>query len=252
LNSDLEKVVAQMIDTHYLCKQRYKESVPVREIAKHCKLAGLRAPVRNTIRKRIDELDPVQVVSSRYGAAKTRELLPVKGSTPTPHGPLETVQMDHTKVDLILVDESHRKLIGRPFLTLAIDVYTRCIVGNASESGSTISYFSRLCLAHAVTDKRAGLERLGITDFSWPMSGKPAHTYTDNAPEFKSEALIRGCDQHHIEITFRPLGQPHFPLSEAGPNRASTSTRVIPTSLYRLSKSSIIRIRTLLFWYFGS
>jgi hypothetical protein len=47
-----------------------------------------------------------------------------------------------------------------------------------------------LCLAHMVTDKRAWLERLGVTP-EWSMSGKPIELYLDNAAEFKSEALRR-------------------------------------------------------------
>jgi putative transposase len=31
----------------------------------------------------------------------------------------------------------------------------------------------------------------------------------DNAAEFKSDALRRGCDQHGIALTYRPPGQPH-------------------------------------------
>src|SRR5260370_35676732 len=59
------------------------------------------------------------------------------------------------------------------------------------------------------TDKRARLERLGVTA-SWPMSGKPAGLFLDNAAEFKSEALRRGCEQHGIRLRYRPPGQPHF------------------------------------------
>jgi putative transposase len=43
----------------------------------------------------------------------------------------------------------------------------------------------------------------------WPMSGKPKLLYLDNAAEFKSEALRRGCEQHGIRLDYRPLGQPH-------------------------------------------
>ncbi|MCW3768980.1 transposase, partial [Paenarthrobacter sp. PAE-2] len=42
------------------------------------------------------------------------------------------------------------------------------------------------------------------------MSGKPRLLYLDNASEFKSEALRRGCDQHGIELAYRPLGRPHY------------------------------------------
>ena len=36
--------------------------------------------------------------------------------------PLELMQIDHTLADVIVVDEIDREPIGRPWLTLAIDV----------------------------------------------------------------------------------------------------------------------------------
>ena len=42
---------------------------------------------------------------------------------------LDVVQIDHTPVDVIVVDEAHRLPIGRPWLTLAIDVATRVVAG---------------------------------------------------------------------------------------------------------------------------
>ncbi len=42
------------------------------------------------------------------------------------------------------------------------------------------------------------------------LSGKLRELYVDNAAEFKSEALRRGCDQHGIRLRYRPPGQPHF------------------------------------------
>lgn len=66
-----------------------------------------------------------------------------------------------------------------------------------------------LCLAHIACDKRAWLERLGV-EADWPMSGKPKLLYLDNAAEFKSEALRRGCEQHGIQLNYRPPGQPQY------------------------------------------
>lgn len=66
-----------------------------------------------------------------------------------------------------------------------------------------------LCLAHVACDKRPWLEGLN-RDMDWPMSGKPGLLYLDNAVEFKSEALRRGCEQHGIELDYRPLEQPHY------------------------------------------
>lgn len=42
------------------------------------------------------------------------------------------------------------------------------------------------------------------------MSGKPRTLYLDNAQEFKSEALRRGCEQHGIGLDYRPPGRPHY------------------------------------------
>jgi putative transposase len=60
-----------------------------------------------------------------------------------------------------------------------------------------------------VCDKRPWLEQLQL-EVDWPMSGKPWSLYLDNAPEFKSEALRRGCEQHGILLSYRPRGQPHY------------------------------------------
>jgi hypothetical protein len=67
-----------------------------------------------------------------------------------------------------------------------------------------------LCLAHMVVDKRAWLERLGVDEVAWPMSGKAAELYVDNTAEFHSEALRRGCAQHGISLRYRPLGALHY------------------------------------------
>ncbi|MCE3238819.1 MAG: transposase [Gammaproteobacteria bacterium] len=66
-----------------------------------------------------------------------------------------------------------------------------------------------LCLANAVGDKRPWLEQLGV-EVDWPMSGKPLFLYLDNAAEFKSEALRRGCEQHGISLNYRPPGKTHY------------------------------------------
>ncbi|SUH12264.1 transposase [Rhodococcus erythropolis] len=42
------------------------------------------------------------------------------------------------------------------------------------------------------------------------MAGKPRALYVDNAAEFKSEALRRGCEQHGIDLGYRPPGRPQY------------------------------------------
>jgi putative transposase len=47
-------------------------------------------------------------------------------------------------------------------------------------------------------------------DVEWQMHGKPELIHVDNAPEFHSEALERGCEQHGIKRDYRPKNQAHF------------------------------------------
>lgn len=42
--------------------------------------------------------------------------------------PLEIVQVNHTQADVFLVSEYDRRVIGRPWLTKALDVATRCVL----------------------------------------------------------------------------------------------------------------------------
>jgi putative transposase len=159
--------------------------------------------------RRIAQLDPVSSATARDGAEAARPLKSAGGTPPEITGLLEQVQIDHTPVDVIVVDERHRLPIGRPYLTAAIDVCSRCVVGLVVTLNAPSATSVGLCLAHMATDKRAWLERLGV-EAVWPMSGKPRELYVDNAAELKSDALRRGCDQHGIGLRYRPLGQPHF------------------------------------------
>ncbi|MFJ6562970.1 hypothetical protein ACIQMV_24500 [Streptomyces sp. NPDC091412] len=64
-------------------------------------------------------------------------------------------------MDVIVVDEQHRMPIGRRYLTVAIDVASRCVVGLVVTLEAPSATSVGLCLAHAACDKRPWLERLG-------------------------------------------------------------------------------------------
>jgi putative transposase len=42
------------------------------------------------------------------------------------------------------------------------------------------------------------------------MAGIPKALHLDNAKEFESAALVRGCQEYGIELKYRPPGRPHF------------------------------------------
>lgn len=209
LSEAVETVIREAIRSRYLTRQRLSVAAVHREISRACKSRGLPVPTYSTVGRRVDRLHPAKVAQSREGSAGARGLR-AAGDTPPPISEvLEVVQIDHTVIDIIVVDEWDRQPIGRPYLTVAIDVFSRCVVGLiiTLEAPSAVSV--GLCLAQVCCEKLPWLEGMGV-EVEWPMSGKPQRLYLDNAAEFKSEALRRGCEQHGIELSYRPGGQPHF------------------------------------------
>lgn len=209
LPDEVEAIVRDVLAKRYLTRQRRTVAAVCREISRECRVRGLQVPSRGTVLRRIAQLDPLTSVAARDGREAARSRQSAGGTPPEITELLEQVQMDHTPVDLIVVDERHRLPIGRPYVTAAIDVASRCVVGLVVTLDAPSATSVGLCLAHTVTAKRAWLERLGV-EAVWPMSGKPRQLYVDNAAEFKSEALRRGCDQHGIALDYRPPGLPHF------------------------------------------
>ncbi len=209
LPESVERIIRELLQKRYLTKQKPSLAALYHEVNKACKAQKLPVPARNTVSRRIASLDPLIISRRREGQNASRGLHGAGGVPPAVTRPLEQVQIDHTIIDLIVVDELDRQPIGRPYLTLAIDVYTRCLVGMVVTLEAPSAVSVGLCLAHVVCDKRPWLEGIGVT-VDWPMSGKPKQLYLDNGAEFKSEALRRGCEQHGIQLDYRPLGQPHY------------------------------------------
>ncbi|MTE16919.1 Mu transposase C-terminal domain-containing protein [Nocardia aurantiaca] len=209
LPEEVEAIVRRVLRTRYLSRQKRSVAVICREIGRECRIAGVRAPSRAAVTRRVRRLEPVKATAARQGRDAARSLRAVGGAPAPVEGLLERVQIDHTPADVIVVDEFHRLPIGRPYVTAATDEATRCVPGFVVTLEAPSATSVGLCLAHMAIDKRPWLERLDV-QASWPMSGKPAGLYVDNAAEFKSEALRRGCEQHGITIDYRPPGQPHF------------------------------------------
>ncbi|WP_017200468.1 Mu transposase C-terminal domain-containing protein [Arthrobacter sp. M2012083] len=204
-----EAIMRDLIRRRFLTRQKLSLAALHREIVRACASQGVKPPTRNTVSRRIAKLNPVDVIRRREGKDAVRTLQDAGGEPPPIRSIFDQVQIDHTIIDVIIVDERERRTIGRPYLTVAIDVFSRTIVGLVLTLEPPSAVSVGLCLASIIGDKRPWLERLGV-DVEWPMSGKPKSLYLDNATEFKSEALRRGCEQHEIRLSYRPPGQPHY------------------------------------------
>lgn len=209
LPDEIEVLISEAIASFFKSRQKPSIHALQKEVRRLCCQRGLRAPCWTTLRDRVVALDPAELVAAREGAKAARHLYrPVPG-THQVDGIFEVVQIDHTLVDVIIVDRGQRQPLQRPWLTLAIDVASRMVAGFylTLEPPSALSV--SLVIQHLVQPKLDWLESLGI-DASWPAAGMPETIHVDNAKEFRSKALRRGAEEHGISLQYRPIGAPHY------------------------------------------
>lgn len=210
LPKKVEDVIADMIKVHYLTKQKKKPAKVIREVEMLCNKLGLAPPHPNTIRSRIKKLDAYNKKKSREGNKAARDAFaPSKGHFPGADSPLSVVQVDHTPVDIILVDDTFRLPIGRPWLTLLIDVYSRMVLGFYISFDPPGNLSLGLCLAQAFLPKEKWLSKLGI-ETPWPCWGLPRTIHADNAKEFRGKMLTAACKEYGIDLEWRPVATPHY------------------------------------------
>lgn len=121
---------------------------------------------------------------------------------------LQQVQMDHTMVDIMLVDEFDRDvLVGRPWLTIIMCALTRVILGLHLSLRPPSLRTVASALAFAVLDKCTFLESWGLDSRVYPYYGIPFLIYTDNAAEFTSPRFIAMCKRWGMDWDHRPIGK---------------------------------------------
>lgn len=209
LDPELDRVIEAQIENFYLGRPKPSLSQLVRRIRYSCLEKNLRPPARQTVLLRVNAVERARLIKARDGAkAAADRFRPVTTSYEAEY-PLQVVQMDHTPVDIMIVDEYLRKPLGRPTLTLQIDVATRVIPGFYISMESPSATSVGMAIRHAVLSKVEWLADRELT-FAWPVFGLPEILHLDNASEFHSRALTRGCQQFGIELHYRPRRTPHY------------------------------------------
>ncbi len=210
LHPEVEALVAKVIEDFYLTKQNLSPRKAYETLKRLC--AGIRrkVPHEETFRRRLDAVPEELKLRRRRGRKAARDrFAEVKGAFPGADFPLAVVQIDHTKLDIELVDDELRLPIGRPWLTLAIDVYSRMVTGFYLSLDPPSVFSVGMCIAHSALDKDAHLDRLGIKG-RWPVWGLPCRIHADNGKEFRSKTLDKACQQYGIAITWRLVKVPHY------------------------------------------
>jgi len=210
ISEHAEKVIQGVIKNFYLKPERPSIQKAVREVHRLCEENHIERPSGSAIRARIARIPEHERLSRRGQAERARSKFnPVPGKFPGADYPLSVVQIDHTRVDIILVDDVHRKPIDRPWITVAIDVFSRMTVGYYLSFDAPSTTSVAMCISHAMLPKEEWL-LLHEVESTWPVWGRPHKVHVDNGPDFRSQSLRQSCTMHAVDLEFRPVKQPRY------------------------------------------
>lgn len=210
LNREQEEIIKESIEEVYLNPLRKSIYAVIVDINRKCREKGIPPPHESTIRRRIQAISKKEALRTRHGAKAAKDkFTPIRGSFPHANAPLSVVQIDHTPVDIILVDEVFRNPFNRPYLTLAIDVFSRMVVGLHLSFDPPGAAGTGICISNAILPKEMYLGKLDIQG-EWPCWGVMQTIHVDNAKEFRGNMLRRACENYNVNLEFRPPATPEY------------------------------------------
>lgn len=152
-----------------------------------------------------------QVVSNaRAGRTATaKELRSAIGSVKV-NRILERIELDHTPCDIMIICTLTRLILGRPWITLAIDRYSRMIVGFYisfhAPSQTSVLYALRMM----IMPKDTLLARFPDVHGPWPARGLPDTIATDNGMELHGDTVESVCLEMGIILHYCGVAHPEM------------------------------------------
>jgi putative transposase len=212
--SRLEEGVIKAIRSHlkdYRFVQEPKTIPDILELINgQCRQGGWKEISESTLRKFERETTLKQKLEAQGQKKKAADAFRVKaGHLPNNDYPLAIVQVDHTPLQICLVDEVDRQPIGDPWLTLVIDTYSRMVLGFYLSFDAPSTLNTGLALAHAFLPKDDYLHQVHVRG-EWPCWGFPDIILVDNAVELNGQMMHGARRRYRFILRDRPVGAPNF------------------------------------------
>jgi putative transposase len=164
----------------------------------------LRFPSKAQFYRIVGQFDEYDVVAARYGKKYANDLFRSVGKGPVATKILERVEVDHTKLDVMVIDEDSGETIGRPTLTILLDCYSRMILGLyiGFEAASTVSVMR--ALKQSILPKDLSTPQFENVVNDWPAYGIPMSLICDNGAEFHGKTFIGLNTELGIDLHYCP------------------------------------------------
>ena len=209
---EVENLVGDAIDETYMRRERGTISDAL-ECAKYLvitknelrgELNKLELPSMALVKRMIGDINAYDVCVARHGREYARKAFRSVIQNRTTYSPLERAEIDHTRLDLFVLDDKTGLPLGRPWLTVCIDDYTRCVLGFSISFEPPSNLTVQRCLKQAFLPETELLKNYPDIDNDWAAHGVMSQLVVDNGVEFHSHALRNTCFKYGIEIHRAP------------------------------------------------
>lgn len=214
----LSELIVEGIERVYLTEQR-ESKVALRDwINARVRKANLaRSPEEalpdvsmGLINRFLDQYEKYDVLKRRYGQRIATQQLTMFGKGPECTRPLQRVEVDNTPLDVLVIDEATSLVLGRPWVTVMIDRYSRMVVGyHLSFRKPSVQSVLR-CLRHAMLPKTYMREMYSEVKGIWPCFGLIELIVCDNGLEFHAKDLEAACADLGTHLLYCQPRTPHL------------------------------------------
>lgn len=169
-----------------------------------------KVPSRATVYRYFKNLDKYEVIRAQQGKRAAKKEFRVTGAGVYPDHILGRTEIDHTPLDLIVVDDETFLPIGRPNLTCIIDKASRALLGYSLDFEPPSELSVIRALRQALFSKANLKKTTPDIENEWMAYGIPMCLVVDNGLEFHSKMLRQLCYELNIELVFCPKQEPQF------------------------------------------
>lgn len=215
---EVQEIVRVAVDTIFLNEQRHWRKEACEAVA--LKVIQLNAsrppeqritpPSRSTLYRYMASLEDFEVMKARYGKAFAERRYRMVLGTQTAHRLLERVEIDHTPLDVLVFCDRSKLPLGKPWLTAALDKYSRMIIGFYISFSTPSAHSVLACLTQAILPKDELLKQYPDITTPWPARGLFEVLVCDNGMELHSKALSNACEELSVQLQFCPAKVPEY------------------------------------------
>jgi len=197
LTEEQESLMARIIESQWLSNRAPNYKACYKYLIVACDSAGVDCPSYPTLIERIKRQDVTRSNRARHGKRRAYQegdfVWVLNVDTPV-HGsrPFQYCHIDHTQLDIELICSRTGKKLGRPWFSLAVDSYDRCILSTYL-SYDPPSYVSSMMVIRDIVRRHHRL---------------PQFIVVDNGADFRSTNFEGVMHVLGVHLRFRPAGQP--------------------------------------------